>query len=165
MKLFVALSRFPKSILPWLFLLAYLIHISEEYLGGGALQTGFNANLKGVNLTASQFLIVNGIVFLLFLLLIFLAQKFKFPDWLSVCLGTIILINAISHTVSTVTMAEYSPGLITGLLIFMPLGGLSLFGLRARMSARRYLIAIAAGIATHGVVTLITLRGNDLFRL
>ncbi|HEX8889898.1 MAG TPA: hypothetical protein VF779_12150, partial [Pyrinomonadaceae bacterium] len=103
MKLFVASSRFSKLILPWLFLLAYLIHISEEYLGGGALQTGFNANLKGVNLTASQFLIVNGIVFLLFLLLIFLAQKFKFPDWLAVCLGTIIVINAISHTVSTVT--------------------------------------------------------------
>ena len=165
MKLFSASSTFSKSILPWLFPLAYLIHITEEYLGGLALQTTASANLKGVNLTASQFLIITGIAFLLFLLLIFLAQKFKFPDWVSVCLGTIMFINAVAHTVSTVVMAEYNPGLITGLLIFMPLGVLALLGLKARMSTRRYLTAMAVGIATHGVITLLALRGGHLFRL
>ena len=165
MKFFSASSTFSKSILPWLFPLAYLIHVTEEYLGGGALQTTTDANLKGVNLTPSQFLVINVIAFLLFLLLIFLAQKFKFPDWLLVCLGTIMFINAISHTVSTVVRAEYNPGLITGLLIFMPLGVIALTGLKARMSAQRYLMAMVVGIATHGVVTLLALRGSHLFRL
>jgi hypothetical protein len=165
MKLFSASSTFSKSILPWLFPLAYLIHVTEEYLGGKALQTATDANLKGVNLTASQFIIINGIAFLLFLFLIFLAQKFKFPDWLLVCLATVMFINAISHTISTVVRAQYNPGLITGLLIFLPLGVLTLFGLKARMSAQRYLTAMVVGIATHAVVTLLALRGSHLFRL
>ncbi len=165
MKLFSASATFYKSILPWLFPPAYLIHVTEEYLGGGALNTAASANLKGVNLTASQFVIINGLAFLLLILGIFLSRIFKFPDWLLVCLGTILLINGITHSVSTVVKTEYSPGLITGILIFMPLGVLTLIGLKARMSTRRYLVAVMVGIATHGVITLLALRGDRLFRL
>ena len=165
METLLASSAFTKSILPWMFLLGYLIHVTEEYLGGGALHAAQGANLKGVDFTASQFLIINCVAFLLFLLLIVLSQKFKFPEWVSVCLGTIFFINAVAHTISTLVMAEYNPGLITGLLIFMPLGVFTLLRLSSRMRARRYLTAMAIGIAIHGVISLLALRGGHLFRL
>jgi len=151
--------------LPWLFPFAYLIHTTEEYFGGGALHAAQGATLKGVDFTASQFLIINCVVFLLFLLLIFLSQKFKFPEWVSVYLGTVFFINAIAHIISTLVIADYSPGLITGWLILMPLGVLTLLRLRSRMSTRRYLTAITVGIGTHAVVTLLTFRGGHLLRL
>jgi len=160
-----ASSAFSKSILPWLFPFAYLIHTTEEYFGGGALHAAQDTTLKGVDFTARQFLIINCVVFLLFLLLIFLSQKFKFPEWVSVYLGTVFFINAIAHTISTLMMADYSPGLITGWLILMPLGALTLLKLRSRMSTRRYLTAMAVGIGTHGIISLLTLRGGHLFRL
>lgn len=154
-----------RLILPWLFSLAYLIHITEEYLGGGALRAAQGTNLNGVDFTASQFLFINSITFLLLLLLIILSQKFKFPEWTLVCLGTIFFINAVSHIAYSVVTAEYNPGLITGLLIFMPLGVLTLVRLRAKMSTRRYLIAMTVGIVIHGIVTFLALRGGHLFRL
>src|SRR4051812_24185542 len=165
MKTFSGSTPFPNSIWPWLFPPACLLHVTEEYLGGGALQAAAGANLKGVNLTAEQFLVVNGAAFLLLILAIILPRLFKFPDWMLVCLGTIILVNAVSHAVGTVATTKYNTGLITGLLIFLPLGLLTLIGLKAKMSTRRYLTAVAVGVAVHGVITLLALRGGHLFRL
>lgn len=165
MKTFSDSSTFSKSILPWLFPPAFLIHVTEEYLGGGALQTATGANLKGVNLTAQQFVVITGTAFMLLIVGILLSRRFKFPDWLLVCLGTILLINAATHSVSTVLTAQYSPGLMTGLLIFVPLGLLTLTQLKSKMSTRRYLTAVAVGIIVHGVITLLALRGGRLFRL
>lgn len=158
-------STFFKSILPWLFPPAYLLHATEEFLGGGALSAATSANLKGVNLNARQFLMINSIAFLILILAIVLPRLFKFPEWMLVCLGTIISINAISHTVSTVVMRAYNPGVITGLLIFMPLGAVTLLGLKARMSTRRYLTAMALGLVVHGIITFLALRGGHLVRL
>jgi phosphate starvation-inducible membrane PsiE len=139
------------------------VHIIEEYLGGGALSAPPLTRLKGVNHSSRQFLIINGIAFLLMILGIGLSRKFKFPEWLLVCLGTVVLINGLSHTVSSLTMAEYNPGLITGVLLFIPLGAITVIGLKTRMRVRRYCVAIAVGIAIHGVISLLALRGGSLF--
>jgi hypothetical protein len=165
MKNLLASSTFFKSILPWLFPPAYVIHATEEFLGGGALAAATSTNLKGVNLNAKQFLIINGIAFLILIVAIVLPHIFRFPEWMLVCLGTILSINAVSHTVSTVMMREYNPGVITGLLIFLPLGAITLLGLKSRMSTRRYLTAVAVGIAVHGIIMLLALRGGHLVRL
>jgi hypothetical protein len=151
------------SLWPWLFPSTYFVHVIEEYLGGGALSAPPLARLKGIDLSSRQFLIVNGIAFLLMILGISLSRKFKFPEWLLVCLGTVVLINGLSHTVSSLTMSEYNPGLITGVLLFIPLGAVTLNRLKTRMSVRRYCMAVAVGIAIHGVVSLLALRGGSMF--
>lgn len=158
-----ASSARQKTIWPWLFPFAYLIHITEEYVGGGALYIAALTKLKGVDLTSRQFLIINGVAFPLLILGIILSQKFNFPEWMLVCLGTIFLINGFAHTIASLAMADYHPGLITGILIFIPLGVLTLIRLKTRMSARRYLMAIVVGIAIHGVVTLLAFKGGRLF--
>jgi hypothetical protein len=156
---------FYQSLWPWLFPSAYFIHLIEEYLGGGALYGTSPARLKSINLTPRQFLIVNGIALLLMILGISLSRKFKFPEWLLVCLGTVVLINGLSHTVSSLAMAGYNPGLITGLLLFIPLGAITLIRLKTRMNVLRYCIAMVVGIAVHGIVSLLARRGSSMFGL
>jgi hypothetical protein len=163
MPLLMSTPDFYKSLWPWSFPSAYFIHLIEEYLGGGALSGTSLTRLKGINLTSRQFLIVNGIALLLMILGISLSRKFKFPEWLLVCLGTVVLINGLSHTVSSLTMSEYNPGLITGLLLFIPLGFITLIRLMTRMNVRRYCLAVSVGTAIHGVVSLLALKGGSMF--
>ena len=148
----------------WLFPLTFLIHIAEEYWGGGGF-SAYLARARGVNLSPTKFLVMNGIAWALMLLGVVLARKLRFSQWLLVCLSTVVLINGLSHTINTIVTGEYNPGVVSGLLIWIPLGLATLFRLKKEMQGRRYWIALAVGVAIHGVVTLTALTGGKMFRV
>ena len=145
----------------WLFPVAVLVHIIEEYWGGVAFAAS-PSEMRGVSLRPAQFLILTAIGLGLLTVGVVLAHRLKFQQWLMVCLGTIVSINGLTHTASSVFKAEYNPGLISGVLIFIPLGVVTLLGLRRAMRRRRYYAALAAGIAIHGVISLLA-RGGEVF--
>jgi hypothetical protein len=150
-------------IWPWLFPLTYLIHIAEEYWGGDGY-SAYLSRTKGVDLTAARFLLMTGLGLALMIAGIPLAQAFRFPQLLLVILGTVVLVNGVSHAVSSVAKASYNPGLISGILIWIPLGVITLVQLRDRMGASRYLTAVMIGVSIQAVVSLLSLRGGKLFR-
>jgi len=141
----------------WLFPLTYLVHIAEEHWGG---YSAYLWRVQGIVLTPTRFLILNGIGWLLFVAGILLAQRRGFIDWMSVCLGTIVLANGLSHTLSAIWMGAYNPGLLSGLLLFIPLGAATLLGLRRNMRWRRFVIAMLVGAAIQGAVFIIPLIGS-----
>jgi uncharacterized protein with HXXEE motif len=145
----------------WLFPVAVLVHIIEEYWGGVAFSTS-PSEMRGVSLRPAQFLTLTAIGLGLLTVGVVLAHRLKFQQWLMVCLGTIVSINGLTHTASSIFKAEYNPGLISGVLIFIPLGVVTLLGLRRAMRRRRYCAALAAGIAIHGVISLLA-RGGEIF--
>jgi hypothetical protein len=146
-------------ILSWLIPLAYLIHISEEYWGGGGY-SAYMARVRGVQISPVRFLVLNGIGCGLMLLGMFLARRLRFLEWLVVCLCTVEAANGVSHTLTAVVKSSYNPGLVTGLLLFIPLGAASLYLLKKSMSRNRYLTAMAVGVAIQGVVSLLALSGG-----
>jgi hypothetical protein len=151
------------ALWPWLFPLTYLLHIAEEYWGGGGY-TAYLSKTKGVAFSSMRFLLMTGFGWLLMIAGIPVAQRFGFPQLSMVILGTVFLVNGVSHTVSSVVTARYNPGLITGILIWIPLGLVTLVQLRERMSAARYLTAILIGVGIQAVVSLLSLKGGKLFR-
>jgi hypothetical protein len=94
------------------------------------------------------------------LLGMFLARRLRFLEWLVVCLCTVEAANGVSHTLTAVVKSSYNPGLVTGLLLFIPLGAASLYLLKKSMSRNRYLTAMAVGVAIQGVVSLLALSGG-----
>jgi hypothetical protein len=89
-----------------------------------------------------------------------LASKLKFSQWLMVCMATALLLNGLSHTINAVVRAEYNPGLVSGLLIFIPLGVIVLARLKGRMRGRRYFGALLVGVLINGVVLWLALGGG-----
>jgi hypothetical protein len=148
---------------PWLFPLTYLLHIAEEYWGGDGY-LAYLSRTKGVVLSSMRFLFMTGIGWVLMIAGIPLARMFGFPQLLMVILGTVFLVNGVSHAISSMVTARYNPGLVTGMLIWMPLGIVTLVQLRERMRAARYLTALVIGVAIQAVVSLLSLRGGKLFR-
>ena len=133
----------------WLFLLVYPLHILEEIRGVGVSH--------GINLSLKQFFILSGSAFLLLAIGILLAQKFRFPQLLEIVLGTVFVLNALSHITNCIVIRGYDAGVITGTLIFIPLGVASLIRLRSSMRWPRYFAAVGLGIVTQGVIILLAL--------
>src|SRR5215213_5926485 len=116
----------------WLFPLSYLIHIAEEYWGGFP---AWIARFWGVESSLSNFLSWNVGALIMMTLGVAVALKTKSYRWLLVSFGTVVLINGLVHAGASVLTRSYSPGVISGLLLFIPLGAITL--LRARAIVNR----------------------------
>ncbi len=154
-------KRYGGSVLLWSWLLplAYLIHIAEEYAGGGGY-SAYMARVRGVNISNVRFLFLQSIGFGLMLLGIFLARRLRFLEWMLVCLGMVEAANGLSHTATAISSGSYNPGVVTGLLIFIPLGVIVAAQLKRRMSLGRYVSAALVGLGIQAVVSLLALSGG-----
>ena len=145
----------------WLFPFTYLIHIAEEYWGG----EGYSAylfRLRGVQLSPTRFLVFQSLGVVLIVVGVILSQHFKFPRFMLGMLGALVLCNGITHAVTALRHGGYGPGLISCLLIWIPLGLVTLVRLYGQMSPVRYVVAAAIGFAINAIVGLIALRGGRL---
>ncbi|HEV2912473.1 MAG TPA: HXXEE domain-containing protein [Pyrinomonadaceae bacterium] len=140
----------------WLYPALYALHVAEEHWAGG----GFPAYLertRGVYLTPTRFLLMNGVGWALMIAGIVASRRLGFSRWLLVCLAAVLLINGLAHTANAALRAEYNPGLVSASLLFIPVGLYTLARLRRAMRGRRYAGAIVAGIIIHGLVFLLAL--------
>ena len=145
----------------WVFPLTYLIHIAEEYWGG----EGYSAylyRLRGVNLSTGRFFFFQSLGVVLIVLGIIISLQLRFPRFMLGIMGAIVLSNGITHTVTALRHGGYGPGLVSCILIWIPLGIGTLFVLYQQVPTGRLVTAAAIGAAINGAVALIALRGGRL---
>ena len=145
-----------------LFPATYLIHVLEEYFGGSSSKVSSN-KVAGTNVSAGQFVLFNGIGIGLMLIGFVIARTDGFLDWLSVMLGTVVLVNGLSHTYATVSRRKYNPGFISGILVWAPLGIFTLYRLSYFMPAKRFIAPVLVGLAVQVTVSLISRNGDVLW--
>ena len=131
----------------WLFPLAYLLHAIEEVRGVGAL--------PGINLSLNVFLILSTAAWLLMICGVVLAKKFGFPQFIGVCLGSTFFLNGLSHIFISLIYRGYDAGVISGSVIFIPLGLTTLISLRNSMRRQRYIVGVVLGIVIQAIATIV----------
>jgi hypothetical protein len=149
------------TLWPWLFPFTYLLHIAEEFWGG----EGYSAHVakaKGVSLTSLRFFFLTGVGALLMVAGIVIAQRLHFLQLLLVILATVVLVNGLSHALTAGRTARYNPGLWTGILLWIPLGTLTLLSLKGSMSGGRFLTGLAIGAGIQVVVSLLSVSGGKV---
>jgi|SRR5919205_4027222 hypothetical protein len=129
----------------WLFPLVYLLHILEEIKGIG----------HGINLSLDVFLILSTAAWLLMTCGIVLAQRFGFPQFMGVCLGSTVFLNGLSHIFNSLINRGYDAGLISGSVIFVPLGLATLIHLRNSMRRQRYIVGVVLGMVIQTIATIL----------
>jgi hypothetical protein len=67
----------------------------------------------------------------------------------------VVLINAALHVLGTAASSSYSPGLATGVFLYLPVGGLAVTSGRRQLSHRTFGLAVALGFAVHALVAAI----------
>jgi hypothetical protein len=129
----------------WLFPLAYFLHIIEEVYGVG----------HEINLSLNVFLILSAAAWLLMTCGIVLAQRFGFPHFMGVCLGSTVFLNGLWHIFHSLIHSGYDAGLISGSVIFIPLGLATLLSLRTSMRGQRYIVGVALGMVIQTIATIL----------
>lgn len=136
----------------WLFPLTYLVHIAEEFWGGAGFYRWIG-RVAGAELSAQTFLNLNAIFWVVMVVLVAIAFWTRAADWLIAALGAVVLINGVAHTIGSIITQSYSPGLVSGVCLWIPLGVWTLrrawqFGQRATVR-----VGIAIGLLLHGLVS------------
>lgn len=151
-----------KTVPLWLFPISYLIHVTEEFFGGAGFSLA-PQRMRGMNLTPVEFIVVNAATWLLLIGVILIARRRGFPHLLAICLATVMAANGLLHLTASWRASAYTPGLVTGALLLVPLGVAILLYLRNAMSWRRYCFGILIAGGVYFFINLISHHGREIF--
>jgi hypothetical protein len=136
-----------RLVLAVLFPATFALHVTEEWLGGFP---SFMALVSGRTMSETVFLNVNGVYLALVVIAVAVAAIRSGFDWIYPGLATVILFNTATHLSGAAFVRAYSPGLVTALSLWIPLGTWV-----ARSSWRRLPRPTFWGGVTAGAVTMV----------
>ena len=136
----------------WLFVPAYIIHVAEEWF---ADFPGWLQQIAGSPLPGEAFLIINAVALVLLVAAIRAATRSERFGWMAIAVAAIMLVNTVVHAAGAALTRSYAPGLISAVVVYVPLGALTM--IRAVDHAARTHVArgIIAGVVVHAVVSAI----------
>lgn len=138
--------------LVWLFVPAYVAHLVEEYFGGFP---EWFARIAGSPLPRGDFLLINAVALLVMMAAVRAATRRESFGWMAIAIATILLVNGLAHTLASIATGTYSPGLFTGVVLYLPLGQLALLRAWHQAPPGFFSRGIMAGLAAHAAVTFI----------
>lgn len=124
--------------------------MTEEYFGGFA---GWMGGITGTQTQPANFFHLDIIFITGMLIGVLAAFLSRAWSWLGITLAVAVLANTILHLIGTAATMLYSPGVISGAVFWLPLGGYTLFfGLRY-LTRSRMALGMAAGIILSAIIT------------
>lgn len=105
----------------WLLLLpfVFLLHIAEEHWADEGF-VAWTGRLFSSPISTARFVAINAVSWTVFACLALLAVLQARLAWLAAMLATMLLFNGFLHALGTVVTAAYSPGVVTGLMLYPP---------------------------------------------
>ena len=143
----------------WLFPITYVIHIAEEYWGGEGY-VAYLYRLRGVTITPKRFLILQSLGFGWMTGLVIISQVLNFREFVLAMLGTVTMLNGITHSITAISHRGYGPGLVSCVLTWIPLGLLTLIFIFPHMVLMMFIAAVLCGLGIIVFIMIFTMRGG-----
>jgi hypothetical protein len=138
--------------LVWLFVAAYGAHLLEEFFGGFPEWVGL---VIGRPLPVGAFLVINGVAIVLMIAAVRAAARREAHGWMAIAIATIAVINGAGHLIGAAATGTYAPGMVTGVVLYLPLGQLLLVRAWHQATGEMFSRGVVAGIAIHALVVLV----------
>jgi hypothetical protein len=146
----------PTSRAVWLLFSAYLLHGFEvdgvDLLGREFYFQTHVAETRGIELTAGDIMRMNTVsIWLIFICAVWGGKRFP---WAGLAAGGVTLANGLMHTMNSLVLGEYNPGLATSLTLFLPGATLYLLHLRRVLGLSHWALggAVAFGVFGHAAL-------------
>lgn len=139
-----------------LLLVALFAHQCEEWWGGPGFSV-WAADTLGAEISPERFLQINAVGLALFTAAIVAAINLRELAWLSVAVASLLVTNGVLHLALTVAFTTYSPGVVTGVALHLPLGVRFLIVMSRSLPHGVFVGAIISGIVVHALISLIAL--------
>jgi len=137
---------------PILLLIAYVVHFAEEWYGE---ITTWAEEALGYEVSIERLLLLNAIAFVLFAAGTAASMRSPRMAWFTVSFAALLGLNGILHTLATFGLGQYSPGAVTGLVLYVPLSIIVLRSSAGQLSSTTFRRSIVGGILFHGLVTIL----------
>jgi len=138
--------------LAWSLPLTMLVHQLEEFFGGFL---EWFPSIMNVNLSQENFLIINSIALLILLFFAITYSLVSRNNFLLMTFGTLLFVNGAVHILISIITLIYSPGAISGLILFLPLGGVIYQRIYPELPKNQRIPSIATGILLLFIVNMI----------
>jgi len=140
----------------WLLLLpaAYVAHLCEEWWGGPGFPAWTQATF-GAEISPTRFLAINAIALPLFIAGTIGAVRNHRFALVAAAFSALFFVNGVVHLLASAAFGTYSPGTITGALLYLPLGGFALVSMSRLLPSPVFSRAVFAGIAAHALVSFV----------
>jgi hypothetical protein len=138
--------------LAWLLPGAYALHLLEEWVGGFP---EWVALVAGGELPRAGFLAINAVAFAAMLMATRAAVAREVNGWMGIAIASILFVNALAHVAGSLVTRSYSPGLVTGVVLYLPLSALVLMRAWLQATPGAFARGVAAGLVVHALVVAI----------
>jgi uncharacterized protein with HXXEE motif len=140
----------------WLFPASYAVHIAEEGLAGERFYRWIG-RVTGREVSPGVFAVLNLAYEAVVVVAVRRALARQDAAWLVPALGTITAINGIGHLAGSVVTRSYSPGTVSGVALWAPLGLFAVVRSRQLLPHPVWWRGIMAGALILGSVALLAL--------
>ncbi len=113
------------------------------------------ARAYGRQVSTIRFLVLNGIAWPLFAGLTVAALRRPALSWFHTTFGTVVVVNAALHLLGSLATSSYSPGLVSGLLLYFPIGIYALATGSRQLAPGTFAGAVLGGFLIHALVAVI----------
>jgi uncharacterized protein with HXXEE motif len=138
----------------WLFPASYALHIAEEGLAGERFYRWIG-RVSGRELSPGVFAGVNMAYEAAMMVAVREALRRDDAAWVVPALGTVTAVNGIGHLVGSVATRSYSPGVVSGVGIWAPLGLFAVIRSRRLLPRPAWRRGVRAGVLILGSVVLL----------
>lgn len=151
------MTKFTPKHIAWFIPLAYLLHLADEYFSGEGFHNWFSG-VFGVSLSLSDFILINTIGLTIMFTIAILYSKQLVSDIFLALPGTLFFINGLVHILASAFTFSYSPGLLSSVIIYLPLGYIIFKKIFPLIPQQKRLFIFAVGIIIQIVVAVIALN-------
>ena len=134
----------------WLFPISYVAHILEEWLLGERFSFWVR-RITGRVMSRRAYFTLN-VLFLGLMTAAVLLIRSRQGLWLVPAMAIMVVVNGFGHLVGAVVTRAYAPGAVTGVLLWMPLGVIALFGSTIWLTPSAWWLGVGAGLLMSGLV-------------
>jgi len=132
--------------------IAFMLHFAEEWFGG---LSAWTLDALGNDISTERLVLINAIAFPVFVFGTLAAIHYPRMAWFATSFAALLGLNGVLHALATLGLASYSPGTITGIVLFIPLSVIVLRLSFVRLSGRIFTGAVIFGFLIHGLVTFL----------
>ena len=143
----------------WLLVAAFVIHVAEEWFAGFPQ---WIATVAGRPVPLEAFFLINGVALALMIAGVRAAVRRESSGWIVVAIATIALINTLAHVGGAMLTRGYAPGLISAVVLYVPLGALTMIRALDQASPVAVRRGVAVGALLHAAVFLVAFAASRL---
>jgi Protein of unknown function with HXXEE motif len=150
-----SVARVPSPPL-FLFPVTYVLHIVEESWGGESFPV-WASRVSGTTVSVREFVVLNAVALVVMCIAAAAAQRTARARWVIAALATVTLANGSLHLLASLVTQSYSPGVVSGVLAWIPLGAVTLRRAFAAGPARVFWRGCVTGLVVHALVSALAL--------